>query len=198
VEQGLDVGKAEADACGEVVLVELGFGFFEGPGDVMDVGAEEAAEGVAGKEAVALGEEVLDGAGAALHEAAAGAEAAETGGEADGLAAEQAMAVEGELAVAAGLDFHLGPVVGELEDAAGDHDGEQIGGVEGEEVDARCAGFAVADVSAEIELGELAHAGDGREAAEADAVHPEGDNAEPGRAVEGIRFEALGEQGLDG
>ena len=72
MEQGLDVGKAEADACGEVVLVELGFGFFEGPGDVMDVGAEEAAEGVAGKEAVALGEEVLDGAGAALHEAAAG------------------------------------------------------------------------------------------------------------------------------
>lgn len=79
-------------------------------------------------------------------------------------------------------------------DAARDGHGEQIGGIEGKEVDSQRPGVGIAHVGAEVEFGKTAGAGNRRHAAELDAVHPEGDHAEPCRALKCIHLQALREE----
>jgi len=66
VEQRFRLGKFQADVGGQVVLRNLCFGLFERPRDMVDVGAQQASEGVSREEAVTLGEEIFNGPRAAL------------------------------------------------------------------------------------------------------------------------------------
>src|SRR5271165_3535545 len=47
VEEGRRVWELEADVGGEVVLTDFRFGFFEGPRNVVNIGPQQASEGVA-------------------------------------------------------------------------------------------------------------------------------------------------------
>ena len=53
-------------------------------------------------------------------------------------------------------------------------------------------------VGAQVELRKAVDAGDTGSRAEADAIHPEGNDADPGGAVEGVRHKSGGQQGRDG
>src|SRR6202034_543923 len=52
----------------------------------------------------------------------------------------------------------------------------------------------IAHVGAEIEFGETARAGDAWNSADFDPVHPKRDNADPGRAFEGVKVQAIRKQ----
>ena len=95
------------------------------------------------------------------------------------------------------LDAHLRPVVGQAEEGAGEEHGGGVGGVEGEEVDSGDVGVGFADVGAEVELGKAVGSGNDGQAADLDAIHPEGDDADPGGAVVGVGGEAGREQAGD-
>lgn len=61
MEDRLLIGELDSDGGGEVVPVDFGFGFFKGPGDVVEICADGLAETVAGEEAVAFHEEIFEG-----------------------------------------------------------------------------------------------------------------------------------------
>src|ERR1700727_1699456 len=86
---------------------------------------------------------------------------------------------------------HLCPVTGKAVEEARGGCTEEVVGVDGEEIDAWHAVLRVADVSTEIDLRKVARAGNGWQATQADAVHPKGDDAEPGAALEGIELHAV-------
>ena len=201
MEDGRGLGQGEAEVGGETVRLPLCLGWLERPGRVVDF-ADEQAAGPAGEgeEAVALGKEAAEVSGLAGRDGAGGAVAQAGFGGAG--AREQAAAGVGDAAVGVGAVGHAGGEVGQREDHAGAEDGERGGGVERVEPDAALAGAAGADVGAEVELGEGARGGEGEgalaEGADADLVHIEGHDAEPGVAVVGVDLEAGREAGGDG
>ncbi len=98
-----------------------------------------------------------------------------------------------------GVDFgaHGGVLVGEVEEAAGDFDGEGLVAIEGEEPDAGVA-VVVEDVGSYVEFVEPGEPWEGREEDGADALHEEGDDANPCAVGEGVEVEAFGEEWGDG
>ena len=177
MKDGLLVRKLNSDGSGQVIAIDFCFGFFKRPWDVVKISADGLAEAIAGEETVALHEEIFEGTAAGFGELAGWAEAAIARFEERGLIGEAAAAVEREFAFRALLEAHLRPVVGHVEEGACGKGGEEIAGVEGEAIDAWGVGVLVMDVGAEAEVRETACAGDGEEAADLDAIKPEGDDA---------------------
>lgn len=164
VKDRLLVGQLDADGSCEVVAFDLRLRLFQRRGNVVDIGANGQAVVVGGEEAVALGEEILKTAGKDFGGAAGGAEPAVTRLEEERTRGKKTTAVKGELTVGTLLKAHLRPVIREMEYEASGSNGEGISGIEGETINALIAGGAVADVSAEIEVGVAAHTGQGWQA----------------------------------
>ena len=186
------MGRVKPKLPGRSLVVKVGFGIFKLPGIVVDFASLDVAEatdeeGITGGEEV--GERILRAGG--VEGAVAGVELC-----------RRAVAAVGSVVKFPALlgHGHAGPEVGEAEGDAGAEDGKGRAGVEREEVDAGAA-IRGADVGAEVEFGEAGSRGDAdavlAEGAEADLVHEEGDDAEPGPAVEGVDTEAGGELALD-
>lgn len=191
MQNGWPRGQADTESSGQVVALDLGLGIFERPGNVVNAGACGLAVAVDGEEAVAFGEEELERAGTRVGKFVRGAEAAVTGLEDDGLAGKAAAAVEGELALGALLMPHLRPMTGQAIEQTRGGCAEEIVCVDREEIDAGHAVSRVADIGTEIDLRKVARTRDGRQTAKLDAIHPEGNDAEPGRALEGVELEAV-------
>ena len=97
--------------------------------------------------------------------------------------------------VAVGGQRHAGVEVREVEPAAGEGDGGGAGGIEAEEKDA--GAVVEGDVGADVEFEEGGKAGRAGEAIVPDVAHREGDDADPGLAVEGVEVEGGRDQGAD-
>ena len=52
-------GSSMPDGRGQIVAVDLGFGIFQRPGDMVQIGPDRLARPVGAEQAVALGEEML-------------------------------------------------------------------------------------------------------------------------------------------
>src|ERR1700751_6081079 len=103
-----------------------------------------------------------------------------------------------EAAVRLWLDGHTGPVVGQAEKSSRNRNRNRICRVPGEEKKTRKVGVFFADLGAQVELRKAIGARDLWQPAKADAIHPEGHDADPGRAVEGVRNQAGRQQWSDG
>src|SRR6185437_16389528 len=110
---------------GEVVALDVGFGFLERRGNVVDVGAHGVAVVIVGEQAVALGEEILEAAGADFGESAGGTEPSIAGGKDRRLGAKPAAARKIEFALVALLDVHVGPMRWQTVESAGECHREQ-------------------------------------------------------------------------
>ena len=108
-------------------------------------------------------------------------------------ARESPAAVEGKLPLRALLQPHIGPVVRQMIVGARHGYGQQVAGVERKAIDARRAGKLVANIGAQIQVGEAARSGNRRHAANLDAVKPEGHHAEPGRTLKRVHLKPIGQ-----
>lgn len=94
--------------------------------------------------------------------------------------------------------MHGGALVGLVVDEFGDEGGEAAGDELADEDDASAAlAGGLADVGAEVDLGEVGAAWDG-DAFDAAVEEVEGDEADEGLVVEGVGFETFGEEGEAG
>src|SRR6185437_8245453 len=107
---------------------------------------------------------------------------------------EQTLAGIPDVALVAMVHLHVRPVVRQVEENTRGGDGEGVRGIQRKKVHAGLVCMPVADVRAQVELGELPRAGNLREGPHADLVHPERNDADPGGAVEGVDHQAFRQQ----
>ncbi len=176
----------------EAGVVAGDIGMLEGVALVINLNYKKATLAVGRVEDITLDEEVLETAGLGF--------AGLTGCAVTEMAHPGVAGLSGALVVdpviGPACNLHTCVDVVEVEKGAGEPDGDGVVAVERKEPDSGDA-IGAFHISAEVELFEIAQAGEWREKDRVDTVHEKGDDGDIGIAMEGIDGYAIGEPVLE-